>query len=336
MKSTSVHNPIEEQHPSVEELQMYIAGQTDAYTSELIAKHLTDCDMCADIVEGLLEIDSQEGIASSNYRLYSDFKNKNLKKTKRTSSLPSLTGINSTNSLLLIIAALLLLMILASLFYIFSKPEQKEEDNTNRIDSLVAYNPSIVQEEQSTIYVPDSSAIDSSIQSMMHDPNVEYEYYDQDAPSTPRYNSHYSEQIYVNDRPSSTDITHYGYNNPLSNEGSTTPQNRYYGYNKNDKATKENYTQSLNTVQIGDQIIQVDNIVRKAQNYYNQGQYTEGIYFLDKYARNIKESIPDIDYWLARHYAANDQLDYAKYYLERLAGYQNPYTLRAKKMLGNN
>ncbi len=337
MNISGTYNPIDEQHPSIEELQAYISGSLDQHRSEEIARHLADCDMCSDTLEGLLELDAPEGLSTKSQNLYTSFRNKNLREDKKRRGLGLLDSLNTANTLLLALAGFLLLLIIMSVLYLsFFKPEKEDSpDNTgNRVDSLVAYNPGIVLDRKSEDYIPDTAAVDSSIASMITDPNIDYEYYDDNANPAPKYKSTYHEEIYVSRRAPNDDITNYN-GNRTHNDGSTTPQSRYFGYDSRDVGSKRNNAAS-SKVQVGDQLIQVDKIVSEAQSYYNRGDYSRGIYFLDKYVRNIRESIPDLDYWMARLYAANGETSYARYYLERLAGYQNPYTQRAKKMLGEN
>ncbi len=334
MRTDSTYNP-EEQHIALEELERYIAGDLDADRAEQVARHLADCDMCSDTLEGLLALDSPEGLQQQNQRLYADFRKKNLKPEDKKRTPGPLANLNRTNSLLLALVGILLLSIIFSIIFLSLSKDKEPEQNTeaNRVDSLVAYNPSIMVEQDTTQYVPDTAAVDSSIAKMMTDPNIDYEYYDEDARGVPAYTPQYHEEIYVSYRPQSQEVTNYGSSHPTDNDH-TTSQEDYFGYNRNLAQPKP--AQKKPKVQVGNQLLEVDDIVQKAQSYYQEGNYKEGIYFLDKYARNIRESIPDIDYWLARMYAADDQMSHAKYYLERLAGYQNPYTQRAKKMLGQN
>ncbi len=337
MKQPTSYYPPGQQHPSTEALQAYLADQLSPTESQEITKHLADCDMCSDILDGLLDLDAPEGIEQKNAVLYTNFRDKNLRKKRDKNPLSILGGLNNTNIILLVIALLLLLTILGSIFYLSTYKKDQNNNptssSTNRVDSMIASNPGIMQTDDIAGYTPDSAAIDSNIARLMTDPNIDYEYYTQNPNPGPKYRSQYHEEIYVSPTPSPEDITIYGTGG--NSDGATTPQSRYYGY---DKTTVDNTPKSTSspTITIGHQVIRIDDIVAKAQRYYRNGQYQEGINFLEKYARAVKESVPDIDYWLARLYAQNDQLSYARFYLERLAGYNNPYTESAKKMLGQD
>ncbi len=329
------HTPLEEKHIPVQELEAWIAGDISGDRATEIAEHLTQCDMCSDILEGLLEFDDMEGISQKEQQLYQEFSQKNLRENRDKYNPGLLSGLNSLNTTLLIIAALLLATILFSIFYLMRKKSDTgniDPEGANRIDTMLAYDPTIATRGEQLGYIPDSSAVDSTIDELMHsDPNIDYEYYDETEQTSHKYRPRHQEEIYVYHGPTSDYITDYG-RPKARDEGHLTPQSSYYGYDTRQGTRSEDHTDE--TIQVGNQLLKVNKIVRKAQSYYTNKEYDEGIYYLDKYVRAVPEPIADLDYWLARMYAANGQMDYARYYLERIAGYSNPYQQRAQKMLG--
>ncbi len=330
------NKPTDENHIPVSELEAWIAGDIKGHRAAEIAEHTSQCDMCADITEGLLEFDDESGLSRKRSKMYNDFREKNLQESRRKKPMNIFSGFNSMNTILLIIAALLLLTIFFSLFYLMKSPNKEETidpNSTNRVDSILAHDPSMAYPPEDQGYIPDSQAVDSSIAHLLlSDPEVNYEYYDDDV-HTPVYRPQHHEQIYVYNGPASEYITSYN-SQKMRDDGHTTAQSRYYGYDSRDAIT--NTKKPSTSIQIGDQLLQIDKITSQAQSYYQQKEYDEGIYFLDRYASAVKEPVADLDYWLALMYAAKGELSYARYYLERIAGYTNPYQTRAKKMLRQN
>ncbi len=341
MVDSNHHSADNNHHYSVDEILVWLAGKGSPEKRTAIAEHLSHCEMCHDTMEGLLHYEAPEGIKANENRMYQDFRSKVMLDEKKSNKISWIGNMSTVNLLLVFLAFILFAVIIGALFMLIpsSNNEQSAENTPNRVDSAYQYKMATEDEEKYPAYTPDSTVRDRELEAILRaDKNVNYDYYDDSDPSpskTPYYDYYTPSDplVYTIKKIKNDDITSYKSKNGASLDRQTTPQDRYFGYDKYEANPRAEYNGRNSKTRIGDMLIDIPAIITDAKAYEASGQYYDGIKELEKYESLLPEPVADIDYWLARLYVKNGDTQKAVTLLKRLAGYDNPYQSTAQDWL---
>ncbi len=340
MANSNTYSDAQEQHYSVDELLVWLAGKGSAKQRTAIAEHLSHCEMCHDTMEGLIHYEAPEGIRARENTLYSDFRTRVMADEKNKRWTGWTGNMNLINILLIFLACLLFAAIVGALFLFMSAREEDEQSApANRVDSAYQYKIQETEEPHSS-YIPDSNYRDRELEAILRsDQQMEY----QESPSSasrrydygPAYDYYTPSDplVYTIKKVRNDDVTLYDPKSGPGRSSSTTPTGQYFGYEKSPPQAKASHKEKDQKVRIGDQLIDLRAVADDAQAYETSGEYSKGIQELEKYQHMLPDTVAEIDYWLSRLYVKNGNTEQARALLKRLASYPNSYQSVAQEWL---